>query len=272
MSSRCDGHNDCMFQVDEESCPFRLPACDNGTGDGCQCDHATQFTCHSRRECVPLHDQCDGVPHCTDGSDELNCICSTLRPKPREECPAECDNATEFTCVIDNTCIDLRYRCDGVKHCIDFSDETDCPLQRCSASQFTCANQRQCIRVRERCDYAVNCVDGSDEHDCRSYVEGARLPLISTKICDDPSEMSCFVHVKGRHPVEQCIKQENICDGRVHCLGDPFDEMGCQEFCDKNDRFKCRKSTRCFRLGSQLIFFPFLVKCTLFEVPKLSSN
>ena len=36
-----------------------------------ECD-ATQFECLNR-ECKPAEFQCDGIKHCTDGSDEVGC-------------------------------------------------------------------------------------------------------------------------------------------------------------------------------------------------------
>lgn len=36
----------------------------------CSDDH---FACDDGRRCIPLDWQCDSLPHCPDGSDELHC-------------------------------------------------------------------------------------------------------------------------------------------------------------------------------------------------------
>lgn len=59
---RCDGHNDCFDNSDENNCPTQVP----GT-----CP-ANQFTCANRR-CIPHTWRCDTDNDCGDSSDEADC-------------------------------------------------------------------------------------------------------------------------------------------------------------------------------------------------------
>ena len=44
--------------------------CSGGTSS---CDADSEFMCVSDRKCIHALLHCDGMPHCHDGSDELNC-------------------------------------------------------------------------------------------------------------------------------------------------------------------------------------------------------
>lgn len=39
--------------------------------------------------------------------------------------PAPC-HSTDFTCNLDNSCIPLGKKCDGISHCPDAEDERNC--------------------------------------------------------------------------------------------------------------------------------------------------
>lgn len=56
---------------------------------------------------------CDGVPHCQDRSDELECL-------KMEGCDHLCDE--------NNRCVPETFLCDGERDCQDGSDEANCGM------------------------------------------------------------------------------------------------------------------------------------------------
>lgn len=86
------------------------------------------------------------------------------KTKQNYTCKCEKD---EFQCQTSLECIDLRLKCDMIKDCEDYSDETNsnCSFPKCSKNEFTCHNQH-CIDKSYQCDSHDDCGDNSDEIDC----------------------------------------------------------------------------------------------------------
>jgi len=73
------------------------------------------FTCVSDGECLEMSKLCDGIPDCSDYSDENAHYC---------ENPKQCLK-DEFRCKFYGKCIPKTKQGDGVRDCFDGEDEED---------------------------------------------------------------------------------------------------------------------------------------------------
>ncbi|XP_076237453.1 uncharacterized protein LOC143181108 [Calliopsis andreniformis] len=172
------------------------------TADKCRADDTVRCSDGSRYICSVQ--QCDGVPDCEDGGDELDC--------PHPGC-----SAGEFACDV-SRCILESQRCNFVPDCHDESDEHDCSYPACTSSQFKCRSG-QCIDSTAHCDGVPDCHDSSDEFNCPRC---------------QPDEFEC---ANG-----DCVSRSARCDGRSDC-SDRSDERNCTVTTCSGDQFRCLDGT-----------------------------
>ncbi|KII67833.1 Low-density lipoprotein receptor-related protein 2 [Thelohanellus kitauei] len=146
----------------------------------------------------------------------------------------------EFLCT-NEQCIHQIYRCDGINHCRDGSDERDCP-KKCETGQFICFIDQTCLSFDKICDGKKDCSDGIDEFDCENgkfttNASIAKMQRGSSNVCDgsddcgdfsdeqDCSEKRCAVY--GAYCDDgTCLYPHQMCDTVYHC-NDFSDERAC---------------------------------------------
>ncbi len=141
-----------------------------------ECKPPKYYTCKDiNKTCIGQNFRCDGHYDCPTNDDEENCT----EYVPYHEV-IEC-NSDEFTCMTDNMCISMEYMCDGIKHCIDGSDETMGCLdvdKKCKG--FVCKNKHCLTDKSWVCDGVNDCGDGSDERNCSKNID-----LLEPSYCNE---------------------------------------------------------------------------------------
>lgn len=115
---KCDGKNDCVDGSDEDVVECRGGNNQSNTNNKnvnsqSACQSSDEFNCING-QCIDGTNICDGVKHCTDGSDETTTLCKNI-PCPKYT----------FKCKY-GACINKESKCNKVKNCIDGSDEENC--------------------------------------------------------------------------------------------------------------------------------------------------
>merc|ERR1719334_1718628 len=126
----------------------------------------------SSGKCVSSEFVCDLEVHCLDGRDEANCVTFKNGSRIQVQDSAVEENETElyspsevfqvnsrkceaweFKCTYLQQCIPMEKKCDGIRDCPDWSDESTCKCGDLISQNFVC-------------DGREDCRDGSDEVDC----------------------------------------------------------------------------------------------------------
>ncbi|XP_014475627.1 PREDICTED: serine protease nudel [Dinoponera quadriceps] len=144
----CDGVADCRDAVDEmdEMCDKAQRVYNNDIDRKCA---KTRLRC-GNGECMPKNTFCDGKVDCSDGTDEpISCTCAEYLKLTAPE-----------------------RLCDGVRHCLDKTDESP-DVCRCTETSFKCdiEGNSTCIPQDFVCDGDQDCPNGRDEKQCRKLRE-----------------------------------------------------------------------------------------------------
>uniref|UniRef100_A0A3P8ZIX3 EGF-like domain-containing protein n=1 Tax=Esox lucius TaxID=8010 RepID=A0A3P8ZIX3_ESOLU len=198
----------------------------------CGCPYGMKLQ-PNQRDCV----KDDSVPPVDTNCGEYSFLCDVDRCHPNsfwcdgiKDCLDQTDEANCMTCsphafTCDNKhCIMPGWRCDGHDDCGDYSDEVNCPTRlpfTCSPEQFPCTDGSRCIPKAWTCDADKDCSDGSDERDCSDTCQ--------------PGYFFC--------PDHRCIYSSYVCDGDQDCM-DGSDEKDCEFSCSSSE-FACVAGDQC---------------------------
>ena len=225
----CDNQIDCGNCFDEINCTnLNFFFCDNGNS-------CVDFFSQSKRTMSSAAFFCDGIPQCSDSSDEkyigfgFKCVI---------------DSSSFRTGLMSSRCIlpqkYLGRPSDQVNICRDGSDQCFFVLENGirvfnESSCWTCLDGT-IIQREQMCDNVFDCPDLSDECLCFRNITIRRLcrSFLNNSICTD-DQVSCPSEKK-------CIDVRKICDGRADCLNNA-DEENCQRNNEKNcgveNAFQC---------------------------------
>ncbi|XP_053398506.1 uncharacterized protein LOC123558066 isoform X2 [Mercenaria mercenaria] len=213
------------------------------------------FVCRSGGQ-ILQQNVCDEKFDCGDLSDETDCL-DTYEEQPLTTDAASFMNNlntpeafvvnSHFQCGT-NEWISVTARCDGMKDCLDATDESNCSLpekeiSECSSDQFRC-DEGDCIHISQVCNFVDDCIGGSDEYcdidECKKTEykcnNGQCIPLSDRcngfPECIDGSDEdfcdNCQTGMAFHCDVVKCIPSRLVCDKHRDCK-DGSDEMSCSQ-------------------------------------------
>lgn len=139
-----------------------------------------------------------------------------------------CNSLLNWQC--DNgECINIAERCNGIKDCLDGSDETanECISFQCSETKFQCL-YGACVEKDAECNGKIDCPDGSDE------LTEKCIPDLEKKL-----QGNCTVE-QFQCRSGECIPIDGLCNGPADC-NDKSDEIveNCASKCCPPFGFRC---------------------------------
>ena len=261
-------------------CPYGFVTCENtvcaavascylnDSKSPAQCPYGF-ITCKDKT-CIVETSRCDGIIDCVDGDDELNCASICTHPHPMTMC-TQCNiaedcrcNSLYFQCTTGG-CISASAICNGLKSCLDGSDELMCaptlPVEHsCLTHKNTICDiymekistlTKICVYSRPMQNHPLlqNCEEWecSSMHQCEAAY-CVPVHYICDRICDCPKcddeaicmvdnarniMLSCPDMVKCK-PGYPCVQSHHIQDGEAQCVHTHDDEVHyphCPENC-----------------------------------------
>ncbi|OWA51313.1 hypothetical protein BV898_15800 [Hypsibius exemplaris] len=173
-----------------------------------------EFECSNSGRCILARYRCDGVPDCSDRSDESQC--DTTHTASTMSTPGPADSSTN------------RFSIEKVS---------------CKSWQFLCASG-ECITSSGRCDgWSYDCPDNSDEKNCSLFLSTSTTSTLRSttlsgglgpyeesdtpQMCNDINYLWCTsMNSSSASGKGSCVPNWYFCDGLVDCFAGA-DEKNC---------------------------------------------